>query len=59
MGPSRVSNSHVNIRKWAKVKFFRDFIDMLLIYKFDDDLMKIRSCYRPDNIFPHYMSLGD
>ena len=53
MGFSRARNSHVNSRKWVKIKLVRNCMPVLVICKFDEDSIKIEngSPYRPDNIF--------
>ena len=38
--PLRVGNSHANSQKWAKIEHLRDFMPVLIICKFDEDLIK-------------------
>ena len=38
--PSRAGNSHANSRNWAKIKLVRDFMPVLIICMFDEDLIK-------------------
>ena len=44
--------SHANSQNWAKTELVPDFMPVLVNCKFDEDPIKKRNHYHPDNIFP-------
>ena len=56
MRPSRAANSPANGQNWAKIKFVRDFITVLVICKFDEDPNKnevaiVRTTFSPSYVY--------
>ena len=54
---SKASNSKVNGPIWCEVEPVRDFMAVLVTYKYDEDLIKMKSPSSGQH-FPHYNSVG-